>query len=226
MELILYRGIQVEKEKFEEIRKSIITDGLIFNNNFTDKIYDIKYKHKSLKTQEIISRKNDIETSNQIPVLCFGDETCAKIYALRNLKDKKTLIIKAKINIENVVIDSRDFLFKILSNFKNLKNEKKITIIENMKKVFGAEVEEYFTKINSQTELDKIFAIGDLICNDKTIMLNYYCNKLTLKGGYKTKTKHSFFVTSSIAKDKIQEVYTVKENFEPPNTDIDFKTLL
>ena len=95
-----------------------------------------------------------------------------------------------------------------------------------MKNIFGIEIEEYFIKINLQTELDNILAIGDLICNDKTIMLNYYYNKLTLGGGYKTKTKYSFFVTSSIGKDKIENVYKIPENTDCPDVDVDFKSLL
>lgn len=230
MKLTLYRGISINPENAKKLVDEITEKGLSVNDeeraSFNDKIYDISNILDELLNKKEISRKEDIIINPQIPVLCFGDEICAKFYALRNLKEKTPIIIKIEIDLSQVIIDSRDFLFKILSNYQLLNTEKRVTIIKELSKIFGNEIKQYFNKINKLSELDNILAVGDLICNDKKIIENYYNNQIIIGGGHNTITRYSFFVKTPIKKENIKSVQMIPNEYDFPNSEINFKELI
>lgn len=151
---------------------------------------------------------------------------CSYFYALRDIKPNHIpIIIKAEIDIENLVIDSRDFLYKIFSNYLSLSKEKKENIVNNLSQIFGIEVVEYIKKINACDNLDNVFGLCDLLTNNQQIIKNFYSNKTILGGGYKTITKYSYFIKKNIPKENILDIYTIPKTYRLPKPDLKFNDL-
>jgi hypothetical protein len=111
-----------------------------------------------------------IEGENSI---CFADNMGAKYYATQHniTKEKKIpLLITLDLEIDNIAIDGRDFLYSFFSCIdpKDLRKTKRQT--EKLKSIFGEKIEKYVEKLIAHPKSEK-FAICDLLtCDDEIII--------------------------------------------------------
>ncbi len=151
-----------------------------------------------------------IEGENSI---CFADKIGAEYYATQHnvSKDKKIpLLITLDLDIENITIDGRDFLYTVFGfiNPKDIEKTKRQT--EKLKTIFGVNIEKYIKKIIEHPKSDK-FAICDLVICDDEIIIEHSKNIEIIGGRYGTVFKSAFFGKTPIPPEKIQNVEILKE---------------
>jgi hypothetical protein len=161
-----------------------------------------------------------IEGENSI---CFADKIGAEYYATRhNLsKDKKiSLLITLDLDIENIAIDGRDFLYTVFGFIdpKNIEKTKRQT--KKLKTIFGVNIEKYVEKIIEHPNSDK-FAI----CDDE-IIIDHSRNTEIIGGRYGTVFKSAFFGKTPISPEKIQNVEILKEYIHIMNPTITLNDIL
>ena len=166
-----------------------------------------------------------IEGENSI---CFADKIGAEYYASQhNLsKDKNTpLLITLDLDIENIAIDGRDFLYTVFGSIdpKDIQKTKRQT--EKLKTIFGVKIEKYIEKIIEHPNSDK-FAICDLVICDDEIIIEHSRNTEIIGGRYGTIFKSAFFGKTPIPPEKIEIVEIIKENIAIPAPTITLNNIL
>ena len=152
-------------------------------------------------------------TEGEISV-CFADKYGAEFYATKhNITEEKKipLLITLSLEIENVAIDGRDFLYDVFSsiNRKEIKYSKRK--IEVLKRVYGDKIEYYFEKAIQHPNSD-ILAICDLIICDNDIIIEHSKNKEILGGRFGTIYKSAFLGKIPISPEKINNVDIISKN--------------
>lgn len=244
-QLKLYRGISVSKHEAEEIIEDIRNNGLyqspkqmwggfIWKNikNDLDELYqkenltreDTSPASIMIKTKNG-SRREFIEGENS---LCFADIGGAKYYATtHNITADKTipLLIETEINVENVAIDGRDFLYTVFGLIDPKDLEKTNRQLIKMKKIFGDKIEIYFEKLIKHPQSEKI-AICDLITVDNEIIISHSKNEEVIGGRYNTTFKSAYFAKVPILPENIISVSIIEKDFSNFTPTITLKDIL
>ena len=243
--LKLYRGITVSEIEVDLVIQDIKTNGLYQNDKQQwggfiwkniKKDLNTLYDKESLTRDDTspasvwVERKNGghREYTEGEHSICFADKMGAEYYATRHnvSKDKKiSLLITLDLDIENIAIDGRDFLYTVFGFIdpKNIEKTKRQT--EKLKSIFGIKIEKYVEKIIEHPNSDK-FAICDLVICDDEIIIDHSRNTEIIGGRYGTVFKSAFFGKTPISPEKIQNVEILKEYIQIMNPTITLNDIL
>lgn len=166
-----------------------------------------------------------IEGENSI---CFADKIGAEYYATqRNVsKDKNiSLLITLDLDIANIAIDGRDFLYTVFASIdpKNIEKTKRQT--KKLKTIFGSYIEKYIEKVITHPKSEKV-AICDLVICDEDIIIDHSKNSEIIGGRCGTLFKSAFFGKMPISQEKIQNVEILKEYIPIKNPTITLNDIL
>lgn len=228
--LELFRGITVAENEVDLVIQDIKTNGLYQNDkqqwggfiwkNIKSKINEL-YDKEDLTRDDTspasvwIERKNGghREYTEGEHSICFADKIGAAYYATKHnvTADKKVpILITLDLDIENIAIDGRDFLYTVFGFIdpKDLEKTKRQT--EKLKNIFGVKIEKYIEKIIKHPKSDK-FAICDLVICDDDIIIEHSKNTEIIGGRYGTIFKSAFFGKVPISSERIKNVEILKE---------------
>ena len=144
---------------------------------------------------------------------CFADKMGAEYYATQHnlTREKKIpLIITLDLDLENIAIDGRDFLylaFRLIDPKDYVKTKSRT---KKLKKIFGNKIEKYIEKLIIHPNSEKS-AICDLIICDDEIIIDHSKNKEIIGGLNGTIFKSAFFGKIPISPEKIQNVEILEE---------------
>lgn len=209
--LRLYRGITVSDKETDSIIDDIKTNGLDQNEKQSwdgfiwknlKKDIDALYQKEDLKRADTAPASKWVKTKDGGHIeyiegeksICFADKTGAEYYAIKHNVTKchtAPLLITVDIEIENIVIDGRDFLYTVFSllNPKDLAKTKRQS--NKLKGLYGNKIEYYIEKIIKHPNSEKN-AICDLVIFDNEIIIEHYTNKKVIGGRFNTIFKSAF----------------------------------
>jgi hypothetical protein len=176
-------------------------------------------------TSEGGGHRGYIEGENSI---CFADKIGAEYYATQHNVSKTKrmpLLITLDIDIENIAIDGRDFLYTVFGSIDPKDIEKTKRQTEKLKTIFGVKIEKYIEKIINHPKSNKN-AICDLIICDDEIIIEHSRNTEIIGGRYGTIFKSAFFGKVPISPEKIQNVEILKEYIPIKNPTITLNDIL
>jgi hypothetical protein len=159
---------------------------------------------------------------------CFADKFGAEYYATKhNVSEEKKipLLITLDLDIENIAIDGRDFLYTVFGHFDPKDVEKTKRQTKKLKRIFGEKIEKYIEKIIEHPKSDKI-AICDLVICDDEIIIEHSRNTEIIGGRYGTIFKSAFFGKIPISAEKIHTVEIIKEYIPIKNPTITLNDIL
>jgi hypothetical protein len=223
MEFTFYRGITTTINKAESTLRNIKQDGLSGNEgNWKLEIPDVSDVRQRLNN--ILSSEkpsaDDIFKDTPFKGICAcGDENGALYYALcHNKSDNNSvsIIIKFIADLDNIYIDSRDFLctvFQLWDRETTTLKEKQLLILERL---YGNGIDKYFSKCISTTDQQVRIAMGNLAAFDPEIIKDHYNNKKTIAGRYNTHFCSAFFVKAPIAASSILKCEITNKTFSTP----------
>jgi hypothetical protein len=145
---------------------------------------------------------------------CFADKIGAEYYATRhNVTKEKTipLIITLDLDLENIAIDGRDFLYTVFGFIDPKEHGKTKRQTEKLKNIFGKKIEKYIEKLIEHPNSEKSAICDLLICDDEIIM-EHSRNTEIIGGRYGTIFKSAFFGKVPISPEKIQNVEILREH--------------
>ena len=223
--LRLYRGISVNENDVEDVINDIKTNGVYQSpkQRFTGVWKDVRSVCKDLFLIEnlssdmtsplsLLNNETEINVDEHIGS-CFADNLGAVDYATkRNITGDKTipLLISVDVDINDVAIDGRDFLY---SAFRRLNDENIFNQTRILKDIFGPKIEYYIEKVIKNPQSDR-YAICDLVICDNDIIYYHYNNQSLINGRYKTMFKSAFFVKTPIETKDVISVEIVNESEE------------
>lgn len=235
----LYRGLTVETNEAKDVVREIRRHGVDFNDKMDWKGFywkDLRSEHDNLLNKKDLNRDDTRPASEWIPdkrggrsvytegvrSVCFADEMGAKYYATKhNRTAEKTvpILIRASVNINNVAIDGRDFLYTV---FGRLRKEDRSMIMDQeiiLQKIFGQEVSKYIDKLYEHPDPD-INSICDLMVINNKVIEAYSKNKIMIGGRWGTKFRSSFFVKAPISPRRIIDVKIINSEAYNPEPDV------
>jgi hypothetical protein len=162
--------------------------------------------------------------------LCFADKEGAIYYATKhNVNESKghatPLLIEIDIDIDNVAIDGRDFLYTVFGFIEPNDLSKIKRQAEKLKSVYGNKIEKYIEKIIIHPKSEK-FAICDLVIIDNDIIKHHLKNELLIGGRYGTIFKSAFFVKVPILPENIVGIEILNKYCTVKNPDITLNNIL
>lgn len=212
--LRLYRGIAVSESKSDLIVEEIRANGL-YQSQSKEKQWevfiwkDLRNNIDDLYGKKLLTRNDTSPASIWVATssgghleytegetgICFADKVGAEYYATKHnvTKEHQTpILITVDLNIGDIAIDGRDFLYTIFGFIdpKDLNKTRRQT--EKLKKIFGYKIEKYVEKIIKHSKSDKS-AICDLAIIDNEVIIEYAKNQHIIGGRCGTKFKSTFF---------------------------------
>jgi hypothetical protein len=160
--------------------------------------------------------------------ICFADRLGAEFYATQHNVFKEKIIpllITIELDLENLAIDGRDFLYTVFGSIDPNDLEKTKRQTEKLKKIFGEKIEKYIEKLIYHPNSEKI-AICDLVICDDEIIIEHARNAEIIGGRYGTVFKSAFFGKTPITRDKIKNVEIIKEHIVIPSPTITLTNIL
>ena len=160
--------------------------------------------------------------------ICFADKMGAEYYATRHnitIEKKVPLLITLNLEIQNIAIDGRDFLFTVFSLIDSKDLEKTKRQIQKLKKIFGAKIEKYIEKLIAHPNSEKN-AICDLVICDDEIITEHSRNSEIIGGRNGTIFKSAFYGKTPISPAKIENVEIIKEYIVLPSPSITINNIL
>ena len=142
--------------------------------------------------------------------ICFADKEGAIYYATDKNVNKskghiKPILIEVDIDIDNVAIDGRDFLYTVFGSIDPTDSLKTKRNTETLKHIYGNIIEKYVEKIIMHPKSEK-FAICELVTIDNEIIKYHIKNELIIGGRCSTIFKSAFFVKVPIQPENITSI--------------------
>lgn len=232
--LKLYRGIAVPTTESDAVVDGIKRQGL----HFSDQQYYGKFIWKDLKPNlKELFDKPDLITEDTRPAtvrvetargwhlepiegeqgVCFADKGTAERYALvtnRTKEKDESILISAEVEINDVVIDGRDFLYTVFGNLNTDNSTARHRAERVLVAAYGSGIRRYIEKYLDgdamKRKVDSI-AICDLVVNDLEIIEHHFNSKLVLEGRFRTIFKSSFMVKMPLSTGHIVAVERISE---------------
>jgi len=214
-----YRGILISDNQAENVKEEMLKNGVLgekesacYVHNMKDKLTayfeNINLSLKITRPSVRVDDKSGFHTEyldSDICIYCSGDLNTAAFYANRERQYshkiiEAPLVVEFEANLEDVHIDSRDFLATCFSTFR-------ITNVDVLTRLFGKKILDYYDKAKKSNNSDYAFAMLDLACQDSDIVLAHYNNKDYIEGRYHVNFVSSFTVKAPIKKESIIDVY-------------------
>ena len=114
----MFRGISVKENEVGSIKADLLSNGISKLSN--SQIYTLPYLPLELHTN-YLKEEIEIKTIPTFENICFADKCGAEYYALKrnSLSENKIgLIIQAELDLKQLSIDGRDFLYYIFEKLK------------------------------------------------------------------------------------------------------------
>ena len=223
--ITLYRGITLTEGDVDRVLKDIRFNGLyITKDNFWRGfiLKNLKNELKNLFDNPKLSRKETEASSKWIKTtngshreytegdtyICFADKSGAEYYALKhNITKEKTvpILIKASIEIENIMIDGRDFLYTVFGNMNPKDIAKVNRQIKVLKNIYGEKIEMYIQKIINHPDSEK-YAVCDLVVSDNDIIKHHSKNEIVIGGRNGTLFQSAFMIKIPVLPSLIESV--------------------
>lgn len=170
-ELILSKGLAVPRQLSEQVRTSVLRDGI--KGDEGDCHFELNDLRSRLGT---FVGKNDLTTNDTrnkdcFPVICAcGDLIGASYYALVHNKhkdrDEVSYVVRFSNLLSRLYVDGRDFLYPCFQFWDRespffLEKQAKV-----LAKLYGPRIAEYFRKATSRKDPDYRVAVCDLATQD------------------------------------------------------------
>lgn len=243
--LRLYRGITVSEIEADSIIEDVKINGLDHNKkqnwgefrwkdlrNNIDSLYQ-KEDLKRVETSPAsvwVNTKNGghLEYTEGEKGICFADKLGAEYYATKHNVTKTNvvpLLITVDVELENIAIDGRDFLYTVFGFIdpRDLAKTKRQT--KKLKKLFGNKIEYYVEKIIKHPNSDK-FAICDLAIVDNEIILDHSKNEIIIEGRHGTTFRSAFFGKIPIQSNQIISIQKLPNLYSKRNPEITLHNIL
>jgi hypothetical protein len=188
--------------EIKRVKDSILTNGIELSEKRTWSMvfYDRKDELNKLFNDPSLTIEETRKQSSHGICAC-GDLFGASYYATRNNRfEEKTepLIVEFEVDISDVEIDGRDFLY----NF-GFQSEGSEELRETICSVFGNKIDPYLRNAWERPKSDYCIAMCDLAIQDPEIIREHHQNNLVIGGRHKTKFCSAFIVRLPIPKSKI-----------------------
>ena len=206
----------------EDLSRDDTSPASVWIGGKTKKVYK---NWQEAPTSEGGGHREYIEGENSI---CFADKIGAEYYATRHhvTKEKKIpLLITLDLNIDNIAIDGRDFLYTVFGFIDPKDIEKTKRQTEKLKKIFGEKIEKYIEKLIVHPKSEKS-AICDLVICDDEIIIEHLKNSEIIGGRYGTVFKSAFFGKTPIPQERIRNVEIINEYIAIPSPTITLNNIL
>lgn len=156
MLLRLYRGISVDAERGEEIKATILRQGIIgTEGKWRAEYFDLKtYLNDLLERDDLsldLTRPSEYHGRTEIVfggttvpatngIYACGERNGASFYAERDRRpDQIGLVIEFSVPVSDVLVDGRDFLYNFVFQAPTLSESQRAQV----RKVFGARMDQY-----------------------------------------------------------------------------------
>jgi hypothetical protein len=232
----LFRGISVSSDRAEKILEEIRENGLAQSSEAT-----WRFVWKEQKNRELLFLKEDLkkedtaiasvkvktrdgfytEPTEGNSSICFADQAGAEYYAKKHNKEGSKIIpilIEAKLDLSQVAIDGRDFLYTAFHYLRSVPQDKQQKAKDALVSIFGKGIVRYIEKVFSHPKSDTN-AICDLIICDDDVKISHSQNRYVINGRHGTHFKCAFFATVPILKENIINVSILDQDYICPPTD-------
>jgi hypothetical protein len=223
--LKLYRGITLNENNVNRVVTFIKENGLniVEESQWSGFIWkDLRGELKRLFEKENLDRDetqpNSIWVENEKSGhreyiegnvgICFADRIGANYYAFKhnmNQENKIPVVITVEVDIKDVAIDGRDFLYTVFGFLDRENIEKTKRQKATLSKLYGDKIGLYVDKVINNPESDK-FAVCDLAIIDDDIITSHLANKILIKGRHRTIFKSAFYVKVPIQPSSIKKI--------------------
>jgi len=232
MKLNLFRGISVSEDNVENVIDDIKSNGLYISTDGSwgcCMIKNLKADLDSLiQNQALTSIETTLATTwvktgsgsghrefteQGDACLFMADKVGATYYATtHNISDEKTVpvLIEVEVDLENVFIDGRDFLYTVFSHIQNEDKQKLKRLEANLSKIFGKGIVKYIDKVVNNPESDK-FAVCDLAIQDNQVIKDHSKNKILIGGRYGTIFHSAFIVKTPVKPEYIKNIEILEQ---------------
>jgi hypothetical protein len=204
--LRLYRGIAVPTTSVGE------TISLITENGLTEGPSFWKMEQNWGLPIDALVNKVDLSTSDTQPESAFRPAICASgtvegasYYAWRhnrNRRDDTPILVEFDAQLDQVVVDGRDFLF---TTFQFSEPEKAKSAVEQL---FGEKVLTYAEAAWASEDQDRRIALCDLATMDVDVVKAHYANRMVIGGRHGTIFANSFTVALPVQPEAIVRVWS------------------
>jgi hypothetical protein len=247
MKLNLYRGISLTEDNVENVIADIKSNGLYTSNDGSwgsCMIKNVKADLNSLIQNQALTRTETTLSTTWVKTgsgsghleytelgdacVFMADKVGATYYATtHNISDEKTLpvLIEVEVDLENVFIDGRDFLYTIFSSIENNDKQKLIRLQANLSKIFGKSILKYIDKVVNNPESEKD-AICDLAIQDNQVIMDHSKNKILIGGRYGTIFYSAFIVKTPIKSECIKSIEILEQAAHPIQPQITLDKIL
>lgn len=214
--ITLYRGISVPKIDESQIREDIMNYGLskvgAEISTISEQLANEMLNKKILNFDDL--RHNPMSITHPY-TYASADERVGNFYAVRESTEEKTsLLITFKVNIDDLLIDGRDFLYNIFQ--KNIDNEKEYTLRRNiLNLIYGPHILQYYDKTIESSDFKHCVSCADLAIQDKEVIAFHSKNEILIEGRFNVPISSIFHVRLPILSTNIISVAPAKSPILP-----------
>jgi len=229
--LILYRGIALSPEEVDNVKQTIVTEGIqSHGRNWRMAIIDSRdrqlelFNNQSLST-DLTRPSKRVETEKgsyseyigaEEGVCACGDLLGASYYAIRhNVTTENTapFVVKFEVPANKVVIDGRDFLYNFGLQEEGNENKKRV-----LSQIFGNKIGKYLDKAWSNQNQNYRIAMADLAIQDIEIIQAHAKNTMVVGGRFKTMFCSAFIAKLPVPANGILDI--LEPTLLPSSADI------
>jgi hypothetical protein len=235
MLLRLYRGISVDAERGEDIKATILRQGIIGTEaKWRAEYFDLKpYLDELLEREDLsvdLTRPNDYRGRTEIVfggttvpttngIYACGEQNGASFYAERDRRsDQIGLVIEFSVPVSDVLVDGRDFLYNFVFQAPRLSEPQR----ELVRRAFGARIDHYIGRAFRFEDTRQRIAVCDLAVQNPEVIQEHHRNRLTIQGRYNTQFCSAFLVRVPIPPARIRGIQS--SSFEPKTPDLSIAT--
>lgn len=215
----LYRGLNLSNSEIEFIKMNGDSDlekgawllkPRINHHNLSAQnvIEKILQEPENIERYSSRNSKNILDVGKYVTGCYLG----ASIYSNDSSKKENNVNIIVNVNLENIFIDGRDFLYTAIPK---IIREQSIDpkFLNKLSACFGSKILDYIELSNKYSKQlilkdgNLLLRLVDYICMDKTIIKSHYKNnKILIKGRHSTRFFSAFAIIGGILPDMILEI--------------------
>ena len=211
MQLTFYRGIAVPAQNEEAIKTKILLSGLSGTEGMKMLFPDLMAIRQRLdwcRSNPDIDCQVAFAVESNLGICACGTIEGAAYYALEHNASPDTvpLIIKFLIDISEVFVDGRDFLYTALPLWDRDGANGWLQQLEIVRNLFGGPSTQYFEALKLLPPGRSRIHLAKLAAVDPEIVRNHYQNKQIIGGRWKTRFASAFIVRAPISPEQILSV--------------------
>lgn len=217
MNIVMYRGLALSDDDVVKLRTLGIEEHYYADTDelnvtaVTGELFEKKFFSREdvcSKTELKSDGKGGVYRVGYCGKITYGttDIISAAQYALRNETAlKRAYVLTFQVDVNDIYIDGRDFLYTIFSVTKNWT----LDLVGKMARAFGTNFENYLNKIKENPTLTNEYIT--LLCQDKEAIESHLKNDILIKGRYDLEFLNSFKIRTLIQKESVIAITPVSQ---------------